>query len=133
MQATRASSAGATSSSSYPTADCWRDLRDHDASIPAPLDRARSRGGPLRPSAPPAHAKLVPCLFHALLGAIFAPIICARREADLSLIEAVELGAVAGLALIYPFYILCRTLEKESTLKIDAPDQRRKGSQETEE
>ena len=46
-------------------------------------------------------------------------------------IEAVELGAVAGLALIYPFYILCSTLEKEGTLKKYAPDQRRKGSQET--
>lgn len=55
------------------------------------------------------------------------------READLSLIEAVELGAVAGLALIYPFYILCSTLEKEGTLKKYSPDQRRKGSQETEE
>ena len=55
----------------------------------------------------------LPCLFHVLLGVVFAPIICARREADLSLIEAVELGAVAGLALIYPFYILCSTLEKE--------------------
>ena len=54
----------------------------------------------------------LPCLFHVLLGVVFAPIICARREADLSLIEAVELGAVAGLALIYPFYILCSTLEK---------------------
>lgn len=59
----------------------------------------------------------LPCLFHVLLGVVFAPIICARREADLSLIEAVELGAVAGLALIYPFYILCSTLEKEGTLK----------------
>ena len=47
--------------------------------------------------------------------------------------KAVELGAVAGLALIYPFYILCSTLEKEGTLKKYAPDQRRKGSQETEE
>ena len=47
--------------------------------------------------------------------------------------RAVELGAVAGLALIYPFYILCSTLEKEGTLKKYAPDQRRKGSQETEE
>ena len=75
----------------------------------------------------------LPCLFHVLLGVVFAPIICARREADLSLIEAVELGAVAGLALIYPFYILCSTLEKEGTLKKYAPDQRRKGSQETEE
>ena len=56
----------------------------------------------------------LPCLFHVLLG-------------------AVELGAVAGLALIYPFYILCSTLEKEGTLKKYAPDQRRKGSQETEE
>ncbi|WP_418716110.1 hypothetical protein, partial [Bilophila wadsworthia] len=74
-----------------------------------------------------------PCLFHVLLGVVFAPIICARREADLSLIEAVELGAVAGLALIYPFYILCSTLEKEGTLKKYAPDQRRKASQETEE
>ena len=36
----------------------------------------------------------LPCLFHVLLGVVFAPIICARREADLSLIEAVELGAV---------------------------------------
>ena len=54
----------------------------------------------------------LPCLFHVLLGVVFAPIICARREADLSLIEAVELGAVAGLALIYPFYILCSTLKK---------------------
>ena len=45
----------------------------------------------------------LPCLFHVLLGVVFAPIICARREAGLSLIEAVELGAVAGLALIYPF------------------------------
>ena len=44
-----------------------------------------------------------------------------------------ELGAVAGLALIYPFYILCSTLEKEGTLKKYAPDQRRKASQETEE
>ena len=35
----------------------------------------------------------LPCLFHVLLGVVFAPIICARREADLSLIEAVELGA----------------------------------------
>ena len=59
----------------------------------------------------------LPCLFHVLLGVVFAPIICARREADLSLIEAVELGAVAGLALIYPFYILCSTLEKEGTTK----------------
>ena len=67
----------------------------------------------------------LPCLFHVLLGVVFAPIICARREADLSLIEAVELGAVAGLALIYPFYILCSTLEKEGTLKKYAPDQRR--------
>ena len=75
----------------------------------------------------------LPCLFHVLLGVVFAPIICARREADLSLIEAVELGAVAGLALIHPFYILCSTLEKEGTLKKYAPDQRRKGSQETEE
>ena len=75
----------------------------------------------------------LPCLFHVLLGVVFAPIICARREADLSLIEAVELGAVAGLALIYPFYILCSTLEKEGTLKKYAPDQRRKASQETEE
>ena len=75
----------------------------------------------------------LPCLFHVLLGVVFAPIICARREADLSLIEAVELCAVAGLALIYPFYILCSTLEKEGTLKKYAPDQRRKGSQETEE
>lgn len=75
----------------------------------------------------------LPCLFHVLLGVVFAPIICARREAGLSLIEAVELGAVAGLALIYPFYILCSTLEKEGTLKKYAPDQRRKGSQETEE
>lgn len=65
----------------------------------------------------------LPCLFHVLLGVVFAPIICARREADLSLIEAVELGAVAGLALIYPFYILCSTLEKEGTLKKYAPDQ----------
>ena len=40
----------------------------------------------------------LPCLFHVLLGVVFAPIICARREADLSLIEAVELGAVAGLS-----------------------------------
>lgn len=64
----------------------------------------------------------LPCLFHVLLGVVFAPIICARREADLSLIEAVELGAVAGLALIYPFYILCSTLEKEGTLKKYAPD-----------
>ena len=47
--------------------------------------------------------------------------------------RAVELGAVAGLALIYPFYILCSTLEKEGTLKKYAPDQRRKASQETEE
>ena len=47
--------------------------------------------------------------------------------------RAVELGAVAGLAPIYPFYILCSTLEKEGTLKKYAPDQRRKGSQETEE
>ena len=47
--------------------------------------------------------------------------------------RAVELGAVAGLALIYPFYILCSTLEKEGTLKKYAPDQRRKGSQKTEE
>ena len=47
--------------------------------------------------------------------------------------KAVELGAVAGLALIYPFYILCSTLEKEGTLKKYAPDQRRKASQETEE
>ena len=61
----------------------------------------------------------LPCLFHVLLGVVFAPIICARREADLSL--------------IYPFYILCSTLEKEGTLKKYAPDQRRKGSQETEE
>ena len=68
-----------------------------------------------------------------LLGVVFAPIICARREADLSLIEAVELGAVAGLALIYPFYILCSTLEKEGTLKKYAPDQKRKASHETEE
>ena len=75
----------------------------------------------------------LPCLFHVLLGVVFAPIICARREADLSLIEAVELGAVAGLALIYPFYILCSTLEKEGTLKKYAPDQKRKASQETEE
>ena len=44
----------------------------------------------------------LPCLFHVLLGVVFAPIICARREADLSLIEAVELGAVAGLPLLYP-------------------------------
>ena len=58
----------------------------------------------------------LPCLFHVLLGVVFAPII-----------------AVAGLALIYPFYILCSTLEKEGTLKKYAPDQRRKGSQETEE
>ena len=36
----------------------------------------------------------LPCLFHVLLGVVFAPIICARREAGLSLIEAVELGAV---------------------------------------
>lgn len=34
------------------------DLRDHDASIPTPLDRAHPRGRPLRPSAPAAHAKL---------------------------------------------------------------------------
>ena len=54
----------------------------------------------------------LPCLFHVLLGVVFAPIIC---------------------ALIYPFYILCSTLEKEGTLKKYAPDQRRKGSQETEE
>ena len=47
--------------------------------------------------------------------------------------RAVELGAVAGLALIYPFYILCRTLEKKGTLKKYSPDQRRKGSQEAEE
>lgn len=109
------------------------DLRGHDAPIPAPLDRAHPRGRPLRPSAPAAHAKLASLPFHVLLGVVFAPIICARREADLSLIEAVELGAVAGLALIYPFYILCSTLEKEGTLKKYAPDQRRKGSQETEE
>ncbi len=59
----------------------------------------------------------LPCLFHVLLGVVFAPIICARREADLSLIEAVELGVVAGLALIYPFYILCSTLEKKAHSK----------------
>ena len=59
----------------------------------------------------------LPCLFHVLLRVLSAPIGCARREA----------------ALIYPFYILCSTLEKEGTLKKYAPDQRRKGSQETEE
>ena len=58
----------------------------------------------------------LPCLFHILLGAIFAPILCARREANLSFIEAVELGTVAGMALIYPCYILCQTLEKERRL-----------------
>ena len=69
----------------------------------------------------------LPCLFHVLLGVVFAPIICARREADLSLIEAVELGAVAGLALIYPFYILCSTLEKEGTLKKYPPGSKAEG------
>jgi hypothetical protein len=64
------------------------------------------------------------CLFHILLGVVFAPIICARREAGLSFPEAVTLGAVAGLALVYPFYILCRTLEKESTLKQYDPDRK---------
>mgnify|MGYP006878217377 CR=1 FL=1 len=47
----------------------------------------------------------LPCLFHVLLGVVFAPIICARREADLSLIEAVELGrggAGPHLPLLYP-------------------------------
>ena len=63
----------------------------------------------------------LPCLFHVLLGVVFAPIICARREADLSLIEAVELGAVAGLALIYPFYILCSTLESPFACKRTKP------------
>lgn len=29
-------------------------------------------------------------------------------------IKAAELGAVAGLALVYPFYILCRTLKKKA-------------------
>ena len=75
----------------------------------------------------------LPCLYQVMLGLVFATINFARREAGLSLIEAVELGAVAGLALIHPFYILCSTLEKEGTLKKYAPDQRRKGSQETEE
>ncbi len=58
-----------------------------------------------------------PAFSHVLLGVCLRPHHLCRREADLSLIEAVELGAVAGLALIYPFYILCSTLEKEGTLK----------------
>ena len=109
------------------------DLRGHDAPIPAPLDRAHPGAALSVPLLLLPTQSWLPCLFHVLLGVVFAPISCARREADLSLIEAVELGAVAGLALIYPFYILCSTLEKEGTLKKYAPDQRRKGSQKTEE
>lgn len=74
----------------------------------------------------------LPCLFHILLGAIFAPILCARREVNISFIGAVELGAIAGMALIYPFYILCQTLEKERRLKKSAPDEKQKSSPETE-
>lgn len=48
-------------------------------------------------------------------------------------IEVVELGAVAELALVYPFYILCHTLEKESTLKLYDPARKREGSQKTDE
>lgn len=61
----------------------------------------------------------LPCLFHVLLGVVFAPIICARREAGLSLIEAVELGAVAGLALI-PF-ISCAVRWKKKAHSKNTP------------
>lgn len=74
----------------------------------------------------------LPCLFHILLGAIFAPILCARREVNISFIGAVVLGTVAGMALIYPFYILCQTLEKERRLKKYAQDRKQKSSPETE-
>ena len=44
----------------------------------------------------------LPCLFHVLLGVVFAPIICARREADRGRGAGRRGGAGPHLPLLYP-------------------------------
>ena len=62
----------------------------------------------------------LPCLFHVLLGVVFAPIICARREADLSLIEAVELAPWRGWPSSTPF-ISCAVRWKKKAHSKNTP------------
>lgn len=97
-------------------------------------DRAHPRGRPLRPSAPAAHAKLASLPFpRPARGRLRPHHLCPGGKRTCRSSRPWSWAPWAGLALIYPFYILCSTLEKEGTLKKYAPDQRRKASQETEE